>query len=310
MSFLIDSLSTVAVATALVGAAAFLAKALVKNQLSKDIEGYKRDLQYDVESHKAALILENSRALDSAKFEFEKELILHRGDVDLVKEGYKYSAESQKQRHDRLRAQVQRWALPIQSAISDLSHRIHDIMSDNGYVMLSSTRAVRDGWSANYEYFMPSTLYYFAQYFCWTRLLQQQLGHELFNSSEEMATFFNLMNNASDSISRFPYDREKGDLPDQINKQVFKLQQRAIGELLVSRTADGESIQSYREFLDRWTDKDDTVFARHISPLQEFLLDLSPVKDQRWERLLDLNKHLAEFGEACQQILQPHASDD
>ena len=128
MSFLMDSLSTVAVATALVGAAAFLAKGLIKNQLTKDIEHFKRDLQYDVESHKAALTLENSRALDTAKFEFEKELILHRGDVDLVKEGYKYSAESQKQRHERLRAQVQRWALPIQSAITDLTpHRRHRV---------------------------------------------------------------------------------------------------------------------------------------------------------------------------------------
>ena len=173
MSFLMDSMSAAAVAAALVGAAAFLAKALVASQLTKDVEEFKRNLQYDIESHKAALTLQNSRALDVAKFEFEKELILHRGEVDLVKEGYKYSAESQKQRHERLRTQVQRWALPIQSAVADLSHRLNDVLVDDGYIMLSPEKPKQEGWSANYHYFMPSTLYYFAQYFCWTRLMQQ-----------------------------------------------------------------------------------------------------------------------------------------
>ena len=324
MSSFLDILSTAGATAALIGGAAFLTKALVQNQLTKDLEEFKRDLQrdqqleiesykaavlQDIESHKARLLLQNTQALDAAKFEFEKELILHRGEVDLVKEGYRYSAESEKQRNERLRSQVQRWALPIQGAIADLSHRLEDILTDDGYLPLSSTYKKVEGWSADYDYFMPSTLYYFAQYFCWTRLLQQQLGHELFQSGEEMGAYFEIMDQASQSVGRFPYYKEKGDPSDAVNRQVFRLQQRAIGELLISNAGAGENILTYREFLDRWMKKDDEVFSRHIAPLELFLRDLSPTNDLRWTRLHDMNNRLHKFEQACQEILRPSVAE-
>ena len=157
---------------------------------------------------------------------------------------------------------------------------------------------------------MPSTLYYFAQYFCWTRLLQHQLGHEVFRSTSEMGEFFDLMHSASDSISRFPFNESNGNYSAHIDHQVFKLQQRAIGELLVVQSGSGDNIASYREFLDRWVNSDDAVFKRHIAPLETFLQGIGPTADVRWERIQELSSRLAAFDDACEQVLQPAVQSD
>lgn len=305
MSFIWDVLTTAGVTTALIGGATYLTKSMVMHRLSKDMEDYKRELAQEVEAYKSKLAFESSRALDQAKFEFEQQLIYQRGKVDILKEGYKFGAESEKQRNERLRSQVQRWAVPIRSAISDLARRLQDITENNSYTMLSLEQSDVRGWSARYDYFMPSTLYYFAQYFCWTRLLQQQVGHEVFRSTSEMGEFFGLMHSASDSISRFPFDPSNGDDPTHTDHQVFKLQQRAIGELLVVQSGSGDNIASYREFLDRWVNADDLVFKRHIAPLEIFLRAIAPTNDLRWERIQELISRLESLDSACQEVLQP-----
>ena len=309
MSFLWDLLATAGTTTALIGGATYLTQTMVAHRLSKDMENYKRDLARDVEAHKSRLAFENARALDQAKFEFEQQLVYQRGEVDILKEGYKFGAESEQQRRERLRGQIQRWAAPIRNAISDLANRLRDITENRSHTMLDPKQAEITGWSARYDYFMPSTLYYFAQYFCWTRLLQHQLGHEVFQSRDEMGEFFDLMHQVSDSISRFPFNESSGNDTDRIDRQVFKLQQRAIGELLVVQSESGDNIASYREFLDRWMDPDDAVFRRHIAPLEAFLQGIAPGNDLRWERMDELRSCLAEFGAACEQVLRPAVRD-
>ena len=310
MPFFWDLLTTAGVTTALIGGATFLTKSIVVHRLSKDMEDYKRELSQEVEAHKSKLAFENARALDQAKFEFEQQLIYQRGKVDILKEGYKFGAESEKQRNERLRGQVQRWAVPIRSAISDLARRLQDITENNSYTMLNPKQSEVPGWSARYDYFMPSTLYYFAQYFCWTRLLQHQLGHEVFRSTNEMGEFFDLMHSVSDSIGRFPFDESTGDGTAHTDHQVFKLQQRAIGELLVVQSGSGDNIASYREFLDRWMNSDDAVFKRHIAPLETFLQGVWPTGDLRWGRIQELSSRLAVFDNACEQVLHPAVQSD
>jgi hypothetical protein len=310
MSFIWDILTTAGVITALIGGATYLTKSIVIHRLSKDLEDYKRGLALEVDDHKARLLFENSRALDQAKFEFEQQLIYQRGEVDIFKDGRRFVAESEKQRNERLRSQVQRWAVPIRSAISDLGRRLEDITENASYRMLDPEHSNVQGWSARYDYFMPSTLYYFAQYFCWTRLLQHQLAHEVFRSTSEMSGFFDLMHSTSDSISRFPFARSSGLDPAHTDHQVFKLQQRAIGELLVVQSGSGENIASYREFVDRWVNADDVVFKRHIAPLETFLRGIAPTGDLRWNRIQELISRLQAFDNACEKVLQPALSSD
>jgi hypothetical protein len=196
MSFFWTVVSTLGGTAALVGMAAFLAKSLVQHWLAKDIEDhknrlsretdqYKNELATQLEIEKAQLARANSQALDEAKFEFEKELIARRGQVDLFRDQVKYLNESEQQRRARLQAQIQKWANPIRVAIGDLEHRLCNVLAEGGYVALSRSSSVPENWSADYTYFMASTVYYFAQYFCWTTLLRHELGYEFFRSSDE-----------------------------------------------------------------------------------------------------------------------------
>lgn len=307
-------LSALGGTAALVAIAAFLAKALVQHWLSKDIENhknglsrdtdqYKNELARELEIEKARLSRANAEALDATKFEFEKELILRRGQVDLFRDQIKYLNESEQQRHARLQAQMQRWANPIRVAIKDLEHRLRNVLHMYGYVALSRSSPLPPNWSADYSYFMASTLYYFAQYFCWTRLLQHELGYELFRSTDDAEVFWDSIERLSDEMSRFPYsDIENAETP-ATDRQVFRLQQRAIGELLVDRSGPSDQVLTYREFLDKWLDPADAKFRTHIAPLENFLVDLQPQDDVRWLRLEGALNHLVEFRRACNRVL-------
>ena len=316
MSFFSEFATVVGGSVALVGAAAVLAKLLATHWLSKDlddyktellltVEGRKKELQADLESHKAKLGFQNAQALDSAKFEFEKELILKRGEIDIAREGFKFASESDTQYSARLMVQIQRWALPIRGAIQDLTHRLGDVLGNDGNVMLSRKSEPVDGWSATYDYSMSSTIYYFAQYFCWVRLMQQQLGHELFRSGEDMSAFFAHIHNVSSAISTFPLDKKDGDNSDFVDRQIFRLQQRALGELLVERSPAGDLVMTYKDFMDKWLDGNNLAFKRHTAPMELFLSDIVPEKDLRWDRLSTMKRKLQEFARACEVILQP-----
>jgi hypothetical protein len=168
--------------------------------------------------------------------------------------------------------------------------------------MLSQSPGHIEGWSANYEHFMSSTIYYFAQYFCWTRLLQQQLGYELFRSTEEMSSFFENIANVSNTMTEFPFNtQEKIGGED---RQIFALQQRALGELLFDNASAGERLMTYREFLDKWLDRG-VKFQRHVEPVESFLRGVSPTNDVRWRRLESLSEKLGAFSEECTWVLQP-----
>jgi hypothetical protein len=305
MAFFWNFISVLGGTVALVGAAAFLSKLLAQHWLTKNLEEYKFELLQDIETHKAQLARANAAALDHAKFDFEKELISRRGEVDLFRDEMKYLNESEQQRHTRLQTQIRRWANPILGAIGDLEHRLSNILEQQGFVALFREQEKAPQWSADYSYFMASTLYYFAQYFCWVRLMQHQFGYELFQSSREMEEFFSAIERVADELSRYPYEEHhKMDATPMLSdKQVFRLQQRAIGELLVDKTTVGEQIVTYREFLDRWLDPNDVKLRRHIAPLESFLIDLRPDSDLRWTRLIGMRAELDAFREACNSVL-------
>jgi hypothetical protein len=321
MTFFWSVISALGGTAALVAIAAFLAKTLVQHWLAKDIEDhksrlsintdkYKNELAKELELEKANLARANAQALDEAKFEFEKALIVRRGEVDLFRDQVKYLNESAQQRRARLYAQIQKWANPIGMAIGDLEHRLGNILSDGGYIALSSSSRLPENWSADYSYFMASTLYYFAQYFCWTRLLQRDLAFELFRSSDDMEAFRRNIEEVSDEIGRFPYRPDTVAGPQPVDGQVFRLQQRAIGELLFDKSGPTEQILTYREFLDRWLDPADTRFRAHIGPLEKFLADIRPQNDLRWHRLEGTRKYLIEFGNTCNRVLSPSGVEE
>lgn len=297
----------------LVAAAAFLARALTQHWLGKDIEAYKAELdrdtakaqvvmQQEVESYKAALAHASTQALDQARFEFDKELLARRGEIDFMRDAVKYANESDQQRQARLHAQIQRWANPILSAINDLSHRLDNILRD-AYPTLSPGWKAPPQWSADHDYFMTSTMYYFAQYFCWVRMMQLDIGHELFRSSDDMDAFAGKIEDVANHLSRYPFDRQDAPAAASKDRQVFRLQQRAIGELLLESPEPGRPLMSFKDFVDCCSDDDKPRWRRHLAPLRAFLMDLGPADDQRWARLQAMRTELVEFRRMCNAIL-------
>lgn len=317
MAFVWDLLSYLGGTAVLVAAAAFLARLLVQHRLDKDISDYKAvldldaakaqsALQRDLEDHKAALSRANAQALDQARFEFDKELIARRGEIDFARDAVKYANESQQQRQARLHAQVQRWANPIRQAIDDLDHRLANIMEKGGYRSLAPQWKAPPQWSADHDYFMSSTMYYFAQFFCWVRLMQMEIGYELFRSSGEMEAFAAAIEDVGNPLGQYPY-RPPDSAPSPgaaaTDRQVFRLQQRAIGELLLAGPEAGKALLSYRDFVDRLGDEGDPRWLRHLAPLRAFLRDLGPQDDVRWLRLQAMRTALAELRTQCNQIM-------
>jgi hypothetical protein len=330
MAFFWEWLSYLGGSVALVAAAAYLARQLTQHRLDKDIEDFKaqlgRDtamaqvaLQRDIDSHKAALSHASAQALDQARFEFDKELLARRGEIDFMRDAVKYANESDQQRKARLHAQIQRWANPIRNAINDLDHRLGNILGDGAYQALSPRWKAPPQWSADHDYFMTSTMYYFAQYFCWVRMMQLEIGYELFRSTGEMQEFADEIEKVADHLSRYPY-RVAGTAQAESSgaltavpggpasaaakdRQVFRLQQRAIGELLLGSPETGRPLLSYKDFVDNWSNHDNPQWNRHLAPLQAFLLDIGPEDDTRWARLQAMREELGNLRDMCNRVL-------
>ncbi len=82
-------------------------------------------------------------------------------------------------------------------------------------------------------YFMASTLYQFGRYFCWIGMLEEELSFEVFRSHKEMDEFLAKVIAVSKALGDYtPQPPLSGNANDT---QVFRLQQRAIGETLASR---------------------------------------------------------------------------
>src|SRR5947209_9609365 len=125
--------------------------------------------------------------------------------VEEIKKQRQLQAMTQeKEREDRIREQIVRWAPPISRAVGDLEHRLHNILYWGGGLALSKDGQAPPGWSITYDYFMPSTLYLFALYFARIEMLWEELSFELFQSEQDRNEFFKAINTVSQALGRLP----------------------------------------------------------------------------------------------------------
>ena len=143
---------------------------------------------------------------------------------------------------------------------------------------------------------MASTIYLFAQYFCWIQMLRLELSFELFRSQKEMREFFIKIDEVSSKLGDMPplYDGAGDDV------QVFRLQQRGMGELLAARRRDRPACRSYAFFISKWPDKD---YSKLYDPLFHLLDGLQPT-DRRWKGLEATYSPLVELGKECDGLLK------
>ena len=204
----------------------------------------------------------------------------------------------EKERNDRVREQIIQWANPILRAVEDLDHRLENILN-NGYMALNKQGLFPPDWSITYDYFMSSSLYLFAQYFAWIQMLRELLSFELFQSEHTEVEFFKRIRAVGKPLSDFPFaplNNCNGE-----DRQLFRLQQRVIGELLILRDSNSPRCMSYPDFLEKLNEPS---FEHHLEPLRVLLENVIPGDNCRWIRLKETRKALRNLMEYCQQVLK------
>jgi hypothetical protein len=160
-----------------------------------------------------------------------------------------------------------------------------------------SERPLDPDWAVSYDYVMPTTLFVFADYFAWVRLLQESLSLELFDSQTARGEFSASIWSVSKTLSDWP-----GKAPESKGQdsQVFALQQRAIGELLIRRDGQDVSTMTSPEFMTAYEAKPD--FKAQLEPLRRLLDSIEP-DTKRWIRLEATLRALREFDRRSRELL-------
>jgi hypothetical protein len=102
-------------------------------------------------------------------------------DAEQIKIAIKLREEANASEVARVCQEKIRWANPSDIAVTGIYKRLKNIIREGAFVALSEKykEQVDPGWSIDYEYFFNSTLYLFAQYFAWARLVEEDLSIEL-----------------------------------------------------------------------------------------------------------------------------------
>jgi hypothetical protein len=264
----------------IIAALGWLGKQVISSLLKKESEKYKADLKK-----------ENDQEILRAKNELDRGMLVYKQELEIV-------AKSD----DRIRCEILTWANPILESVNGLESRLQNILTTKGYKALEPGFSLPE-WSVTYEYFLNSTLFLFGQYFCWTHMLHQELSFELFRSQREMKDFFAKVDEVNSKLSDFPpffEGQEKEYDGSGHDAQIFRLQQRAIGEMLAARRGNRRACRSYASFLAKLTDQD---FRQAFDPVRRLVDKLQP-EDRRWKRLVHAHTALTELQTECNRLLQ------
>ena len=247
------------------GATAFLGRTLFGWLISRDLE-----------TRRAELEQEGVRAVERLRAELARDA----------------------EHTDHLYDEIRRWANPILDAVDGLLGRLRNLLYDEGWVALRPGGVPHPAWTITHDYLLPSTVYLFAQYFCWTQRLREELSFRLFESHEEKDAFFARQLEAARCLSEWPLPN--ADAPAGGDAQVFLLQQRRMGEALMADGPAGPRCLRYADFAVRWDQNG--AFRTHFEPLSAFLEGLSP-ETTRWQRLTLMEERLAAVRAECRRIL-------
>jgi hypothetical protein len=164
-----DVLKTLGSTAVIVAALAFVAQSGIKLFLDRDIEAYKAKLKSDSDA-----------VLLAQKSQFDRQL-----------EAFKTELKENTDRRDRIRDQVTKWSNPILGSVEALKARLDNILLDDGYLALSASSQgnITPEWSITYDYFFPTTVYLFADYFCWVRFFEENMSFELFTTHPQKDAF-------------------------------------------------------------------------------------------------------------------------
>lgn len=281
-------LAQVGTATAIVAVLGLLGKLAVENYFKAGVEVLK-----------AGLKSKNDEELARVKHGFESALLAEKANAEKGIFLFQHTVETQAARDERVRRELAAWANPILGAVEDLIARLVNILEGNGYEGLDPVTATSNSdWAMEHDYFLTSTLYLICRYFCWTRMLEEELSFEIFRSHCEMDEFFRNLIAVSKALGDFPprYDGTGNDT------QVFRLQQRALGEALSIREGKRRACLGYNLFVTRRADTADKEVRPFLEPLEK-LIDRVKPGERRFARLGAVLKALKGLETNCRKLL-------
>lgn len=176
---------------------------------------------------------------------------------------------------------LRKYSYPILRAADTLDRRIQNLIS-----------FVYKKWydDTNDDYYRLSTLYAFGCYFGWCKILENEAFIE-FQSSDRKAREFNIhFNRVFKGITGFYYfkDIEHDEMPSVEEATVPRLALTGIGELMIKKPEDKDSLPSVLDFVEfarSYTTSPD--FKKWFSYLDGLLSGLSRSADNaRWNRLV------------------------
>jgi hypothetical protein len=210
-------------------------------------------------------------------------------------EEFKSDLKEEVKSADRIRREIVAWANPIQDAAISLERRLTNILESEGYKALQPGYTTAD-WSITYDYFLCSTMFLFGQYFCWIQMLRLELNFELFRTQSEKVALFNGIDAVSKALGDYPpaYSGTGDDI------QVFRLQQRGIGELLARRINGKRVCQTYARFTGKISLGE---YQAIFNPVFRLVDRVSP-GEKRWNRLAATRTALKDLITKCDEVLR------
>ncbi len=244
---------------------------------------------------KANLKASNDLELAKVKDQFTRELQAEKNAAERARDEFRHGLAARAARDDRLRAEVVVWANPVLSSVKSLENRLKNILHDQGFTSLDSAHPQPNpNWSATYDYFMGSTLYVFGEYFCWTHLLEQELSFELLTNRDAEQRFFAALLKVSQALGDYPpeYAGTGND------RQVLRLEQRAMGELLVAKSGERRACVGYVRF-----ERRRAKYGATFEPLRRLLDNVKP-GERRYARLDAVLTALSALRTECERVLR------
>lgn len=178
---------------------------------------------------------------------------------------------------------MSRYREPLLRAAFDLQSRIYNIVKQDFLVRYGAKGREHERWYAH-----DNTVFLFAEYFSWVEILRRDVQFLDLGDVERNR----LLVDRLDAIAHtFADDREIEDPTFRI----FRGDQRALGELLISSGEDGQSRRcvGYAQF--RAKLRDDRSFAEWFRPLADDVAALSGEEVPNPERLIRLHRALVDL---------------
>lgn len=198
---------------------------------------------------------------------------------------------------ERVRRETLKWTTPILMSTDELNSRLGNLLEGGAYPALHASWRRPEAWSMSHDYLYSSTLYLFSAYFSYVVMLRRALNFELFRSQEDKDRLFQGLDAVASMLASYPAPWSSGGR----DAQVFRLQQRAIGELMLLDGVDGPTCLTLADFTERLGEE---CFLRQLAPLRELIDGLAPVQgDCRWQRLAATRQALTALSGTCSQLL-------